>query len=53
MENKKNMKKALELKFYVNQKGKIEIEVDNKVSKKDSLFLVKNLLENWEKELNS
>ena len=45
------MKKALKLKFYVNQKDKVEIEVDRKVSEKDCLFLLKNFVVNWEKGL--
>jgi len=45
------MKKALKLKFYINQQGKVEIEVDRKVSEKDCLFLLKNFVVNWEKGL--
>jgi len=45
------MKKALELNFYINQQGKVEIEVDRKVSEKDCLFLLKNFVVNWEKGL--
>jgi len=45
------MKKALKLKFYINQQGKVEIEVDRKVSEKDCLYLLKNFVENWEKGL--